>query len=154
MHSQLQAAAVRCRQQRCELTLLLVEIDAFDQQLLTLGPNANERLRPWLAALCATLDANDVTLIQVADARWAILIPNCDRKSAVDRAGELMSNRERTFARLAHGEAMTPTLSVGAATLAAVPANFSSEHLWDSAERCLYAARTAGGGMTKSIEIY
>jgi hypothetical protein len=47
----------------------------------------------------------------------------------------------------------TSTLSAGVATVAAVPKNFEPWKLVESAERCLYAARSCNASAVKSIEI-
>jgi hypothetical protein len=47
----------------------------------------------------------------------------------------------------------TATLSAGVATVAAVPKNFDPWRLVESAERCLYAARSCNTSVVKSIEI-
>jgi hypothetical protein len=56
-----------------------------------------------------------------------------------------------------HDEATTAihaaTLSAGVATVAAVPKNFDPWRLVESAERCLYAARSCNTNTVKSIEI-
>ncbi|MCA9247469.1 MAG: HDOD domain-containing protein [Planctomycetales bacterium] len=149
----LKALAARCRQDRCELTLLMVEIDQFEQSLLTLGTRGLDVLRNWMEATTESLEHADASALQVDDSRWAVLIPDCDRQSAVALAGELMLAREDAFTLCTSGSAAPPTLSIGAATLSAVPKNFAPEAILESAERCLYGARSAGGGTVKSIEI-
>jgi len=132
----------------------LVEIDDYEQQLILLSPHGCERLQAWIGDQCRALGHIEATVVQINESRWAILIPNCDRKSAVRRGGELLAARKESLADSMWGELPRPTLSIGAATLAAVSTNFSPTALVESAERCLYGASVAGGGMVKSIEIY
>ena len=47
----------------------------------------------------------------------------------------------------------TATISAVVATFAAVPKNFDPWRLVESAERCLYAARSCNTNTVKSIEI-
>jgi GGDEF domain-containing protein len=154
LHGRLIAAASDCRQRRCELTLLLVEIDQYTSQLAVLGSKVSDPLQSWIGDSCTALLPLEARALHICDSRWAILISDCDRKMAVRAANDLMASRETTFARYGLSTLPAPTLSIGAATLAAVPKNFSPQDILDSAERCLYAAQSAGGGMVKSIEIY
>ena len=51
-------------------------------------------------------------------------------------------------------EAAVPKLSIGSATVAVPPKNFSARALIESARRCLHAAQSSRNSAMKSIEVY
>jgi HD-like signal output (HDOD) protein/GGDEF domain-containing protein len=147
-------AVADCRMRRCELSLLLVEIDRFEEWLAARGPQGAELLVRLLHAACQSVDQADKTVLQTGEAHFSLLLPECDRRVAVQFGRELV-HRMRDLSR-ACGTSSTPkiTLSVGAATVAIPPKNFPPDDLIESAERCLYGAQSCGGNSVKSIEIY
>jgi GGDEF domain-containing protein len=147
-------AVVECRARRCELSLLLVEIDRFEEWLAARGPQGAELLVRLLHAACQSVDQAEKTVLQTGEAQFSLLLPDCDRRPAVQFGRELV-HRMRNLSR-ACGSDSSPkvTLSVGAATVAVPPKNFPSDELIGSVERCLYGAQSCGGNSVKSIEIY
>lgn len=145
----LSAAATACRQVRRELSLLLLEIDWYNELLVTRGIVGLAEIAEGLETECRAADPTGPGPQQLTDARWALILPGSDRTEASDTAHDLL----RRMRELAAG-AMPFSVSIGLAT-AAVPAkNFNPSDLIGSAERCLSTAQLSGGNCVKTIEIY
>jgi GGDEF domain-containing protein len=83
-----------------------------------------------------------------------LLLAGCDRQDAVEIGQNLLAAMRR-FAVPRPGEVRpSVTVSVGIAAIAMPTRSFAPADLVESAERCLHAARLAGGNALKSIEIY
>ena len=106
-----------------------------------------------LVSVARAADHADFFVSQIDDGGWAVVLPNCDRQNALALAHRWQSETSNYFARSSRDALPPVALSIGAATLAAVPINFSAERLLEAAERCLYGARSSGGGTVKSIEL-
>lgn len=148
----LQVTLQACRQQRLPLTLLLAEVDYFDQWILTCGKEATLALMRRLEELfAARLDPGSASL-HVGDGRFALLLANCDRQDSIVTARELQRTARRASESL---EALGPTLSIsiGLASLDVPPKNFPAQELISAASRCLSGAHLAGGDTLKSIEL-
>ncbi|MFO0897920.1 MAG: HDOD domain-containing protein [Pirellulales bacterium] len=147
----LSAALNQCRQQRAPLSFLLVEIDRYEDLVFCCGPDAAARLAQHVEELCEASDLPGAACLPAGEARFAVILPRCDRDQAVDLGDELVHGAQR-------GSWLTEptpvTLSVGAATVPIVPRNFSGEQLLQAAERCLGTARLTGGNSLKSIGVY
>ena len=98
--------------------------------------------------------ANQVEMLSITAVQLAAVLPDCERRQAVAIANEVLAE----FGELAEIEADVPqavhtaAVSAGVATVAAVPKNFDPWRLVESAERCLYAARSCNTNTVKSIE--
>ena len=82
------------------------------------------------------------------------MLPGFERRQAVALANEVLA--ECVEARPRGDDTQTiraVTVSAGVATVAAVPKNFDPWRLVESAERCLYAARSCNTNTVKSIEV-
>lgn len=146
----LEMAVAACRQARRPLSLLVAEIDHYADIALTGGLEQLEATRLEIDACCRAIDHPHAGCFEIGDGRFAVIFLDCDRQQAVRLAGELLAQ-----ARLRTGPGAAPlSVSVGAATVALPPRNFPPGDLFNSAARCLSAARMAGGNMLKSIEIY
>jgi GGDEF domain-containing protein len=147
------ATIERCRSQRCPLSLVLATIDDFSDVLVDLGPERGEDLVRWLARQCRGLVEDSDNMIAVGEARFAILFENCDRLAAAASGWHLL-DAVRRFVRQSITMASRPIkISLGVATVALPPRNFSERQLVEAARRCLQAAQTSGGDTVKSIEI-
>ena len=152
---QLSAAVPLCRARRQELSLLLVESNC---------PNVLAT-----ADKDATLAACGRRSSDVVPDRTATATSKCCRSPRCSwrRSCRIASGGRRwrwptkcspSSATLAEQDDAPPavhtaTLSAGVATVAAVPKNFDPWRLVESAERCLYAARSCNTNAVKSIEI-
>jgi HD-like signal output (HDOD) protein/GGDEF domain-containing protein len=147
LSAKITAAGVLCRQKRQELSLLLVEIDSFHEIIVLQGPLEAERVRETLFEICRTTDAIGQIPLELTDARFAVVLPGCDRTAAAD-AGHVLLRQARNSAR------GPITVSIGASTVAVPAKNFDPVELVQSAERCLRACQLSGGNCFKSIEAY
>ena len=111
-------------------------------------------IKQSLQEIGRTYDVGEVAVLSITAVQLAVVLPDCERRQAVALANEAIAH----VASLAEGEnatqtVHTATLSAGVATVAAVPKNFDPWRLVESAERCLYAARSCSNNAVKSIEI-
>ena len=158
LHAAVSAAGSVCRQQRCALSLLLVEIDRFDELTYTHGPRFTRQLSRTIRAVCQGLNHAGAVMISLDPLRSAVVLPNCDRPDAVQYGELLVRTAPALFGPKEDGMVASSantavTLSVGAATLSLPAKNFTPDELLERTERCLYAARACGGNSLKSIEI-
>lgn len=151
---QLTAAVNSCRQSRCALSLLLVAINDTEDLVLTRGVDGFGKLRRFLGTTCRNLEHPNMTCLSQGEAGFVLILPDCDRSSAV-RLGNLLIDGMRRLSTLGDRDHRTTlTLSVGVATVSLPPKNFPARDLLAAADRCLYGSRASGGGVVKSIEIY
>jgi HD-like signal output (HDOD) protein/GGDEF domain-containing protein len=144
----LQFHVANCRQSRQPISLLLAELDGLDAIIASLGPVAANQLVHELHRICHRYESDGGEVLQIAEARFAVLLPGCDRVEGA-RFGNALIDAAREL-----DSAVSSTLSVGLASVALPPKNFRSENLLVSAERCLVGAQLSGGGVLKSLEIY
>ena len=152
--SDVEDAVAACRQSRCALSLLLVEIRDFDRMAQTRGAEAAERLRWLLEAFCERLAHPEQVCLSFGDAGNALILPDCDRRQVVELGNQLHANA-RQLETIRPDKSEQPfMLNSGAATVSLPPKNFPPKDLIAAADRCLYGSRASGGGIVKSIEIY
>lgn len=147
----LAAAATACRQARCDLSLLLVEIDRYSELVFAEGERGAREVWRILEAACQALDHPGAYWLQIKETCLALVLPDCDRRGAVELGNELLRQVRNASGG---GSAFSATISVAACTAAVPPRNFLPRGLVQRAERCLYAAQASGGNCLKSIEIY
>jgi hypothetical protein len=150
----LTAAATRCRERRQELSLLVAEPHVFDIHSDPMAKPAAQQTKRALMDACRGLEANKFSMIELSDLRTAVVLLDCDRRGALAIAHQAIDqmNVESELAAEADGGIAT-TLSVGVATVSAVPKNFDPSRVVEKAMRCLSAARTSGTSSVKSIEV-
>jgi HD-like signal output (HDOD) protein len=146
-----------CRARRLELSLLLIESHAGT--VLGLADSAvAAQIRRALEEECRAYGVADVQLISITAAQLAAVLPDCERRQAIALANEVLSQ----FVEIPLGSTSkqdvpqvvsTVMASAGVATVAAIPKNFDPWRLVESAERCLYAARSCNTNTVKSIEM-
>jgi GGDEF domain-containing protein len=150
---QLSAAVPLSRARRQELSLLLVESQRAD----LLGAESRDLtplVRSALAEVCRDHGRTNVEVVPITASQMAAIIPNCERRGAIAVANDVIAQVAASAAKdLAPPSAHTFTLSAGVATVIAVSKNFDPWRLVESAERCLYAARSCNTNAVKSIEI-
>jgi GGDEF domain-containing protein len=146
-------AIERCRSLRCPLSLVLATVDNFSEVLIDLGPDQAEDLVRWLGHQCRILGGDGENIVPLGEARIGLLIEDCDRLAAAAFAWRLL-DAARRYVRQALCDAARPIkISLGVATVALPPRNFSERQLIEAARRCLQAAQTSGGDTVKSIEM-
>ncbi len=148
----LQRAMAACRNQQCELSLVLLEVDDYDHLLVMQGPDRTGRLMAAIKHAAEQLSDVLCECVLVSDTRCAVVLPECDRQQAVRLARTFLDAMPMWL--LDRGEVDTMiTCSAGAATLAIVTRSSRCEDLMDAADRCLFAARRSGGSVVKSIDV-
>jgi HD-like signal output (HDOD) protein/GGDEF domain-containing protein len=148
--SKIAAAVAQCRISRCSLSLVLAEMDRVDDLIAARGIEGFKRLLKIMRDACVSVAYPDMVCMSHGEAGFAIVLPDCERRKAVEIAGDLLhclSNAREVGARAA-------TLSIGVATVAMPPKNFPPSDLFSTASRCLYGSHASGGGVIKSLEIY
>lgn len=153
LSGRLAALAAACRQHRWPLSLLLVQVDNVSDAVFQRGAAEGLRLSDRVGELCAALDCPGAVSLTVAESRFAVILPNCDRVRAVSLANGLVSAVGGLDAE--HPTHDQPRLGVsgGVASVSQLPKNFPISELVTRADRCLFAAQACGGGLVKSIEI-
>ena len=147
-------AAVVCRQSRCPLSLLLVELGGADELVLTHGLQGFRQLRSALEKACRSVDHEPATCLPHGEAGFAVILAGCDRQLAVRLGNQLIEQMARGTAVTGTGKHSGPAVGVGAATVCMPPKNFPAKDLLLAANRCVYGSHASGGGGGKSIEIY
>lgn len=146
----LNVAVAACRQTRRALSLLLIEIDNYENVVFSHGTQRAASYVRKLEETCRSLDQPGASFIETREARFGLVLPDCDRLEAVRIGNQVVSAMRQSA--LADVDAVT--VSVGASTVSMPPKNFAADLLVESADRCLYGARSSGGNSVKSIEIY
>jgi HD-like signal output (HDOD) protein len=148
------AAASRCRDQRQELSLVVVEPNVDHIHSDSNAETAGQQVRCALRSACSGLHRKRVTLVPLSEQRIAAILPGCERRAAIGVAQSVLSESANASSATSYGDGELATpLSVGVATASVVPRNFDPMHMIDSALRCLSAARTCGISTVKSIEV-
>jgi HD-like signal output (HDOD) protein/GGDEF domain-containing protein len=148
------AAVATCRQARRSLSLLVVELDQYDDLLIACGRQATERLAEELGNECRQIEHRGAVVMQSRDMQYTVILPDCDRRQAIDVSNELVARVRDTVSSSAGNSATIATVSIGVASVVLPPKNFPAAELMRAAERCLGGARLSGGNAVKSIEIY
>jgi HD-like signal output (HDOD) protein/GGDEF domain-containing protein len=142
-------AIAACRQSRKPLTVLLVELDRFDDLAFSAGPHGAARYMEIVSALCRGIDHPIAQTLPANEGQCAVLLPYCDRQEATDISRELLREMQRIAAT--SGGALDTSISIGAATVILPAKNYEAAELLEAADRCLYAAKASGGNTVKSI---
>jgi HD-like signal output (HDOD) protein len=131
LHRQLNLAVAIARDSRRPLSLLLAEVADSDVSVV--------------ARLCQAADQPHSMVVLEGESRLAILLPDCERHTAVALAQQLLREARRL--------PKTPRLGLGIATATVVNKHFAPQVLLDAATRCLGAAQLSGGNTLKSIDV-
>jgi hypothetical protein len=150
-----------CRVRRHELSLLLIEsgtinMIAFPEEDVT------SMIRQALVDECQACGIANVQLLSITACQIAAILPGCERRQAIALANEVLSQfievAPKTGSKSASKQdapqvVQTVNVSAGVATATSIPKNFDPWRLVESAERCLYAARSCNTNTVKSIEM-
>ena len=151
--SRIDTAISECRQTRCALSFVLMEMQENISRAA--GPRESgpshlaERLQETLEELA--LHADDV--ISLGPTQWAVMLCGFDKSRTVDAAKHLMSETREWSQQVKDSSRPVFNMSVGIASLALPPKNFPPEEMLDAAERCLKAAQSMGNDGVKSIDL-
>ena len=139
------AAITTCRARQHELSLVLLEIDDYAQLLVGEGLTRTLQVVAAVPQGISLLCDIPCECLLIGDARYAILLPDCDRRQAVAVARTLVDHLPDWL--LDQGILATPIASTaGVATLAVPTRNSRPEDLIDAADRCLFAAKSSRSG--------
>jgi len=152
--SRLATAVAACRQSRCPLSLLLVQLDRTDELILTRGVDGFQRLLRFLRTVCESIDHPTRTCTPSGEAGFALILPDCERSQAIQTGNQLIGQFRRLAPGSGDAERRAVSISVGLATVSLPPKNFPARDLFTAADRCLYGSAASGGNVLKSIEIY
>ena len=150
----LEAVVAACRQSRCPLSLLLVELSNADELVLKIGLEGVHEACRAVESLCRHVDQRYSLCLPHGDFAFALILADCDRQTAVRLGNQLIRQVGRSPSANPPDGHWTAQVSVGVATVALPPRNFPAHDLIDGASRCLYGSHASGGGVVKSIEIY
>src|SRR4029077_2572624 len=102
---------------------------------------------------CGRIDHSRLIQMPVREARFVLLLPNCDRPAAGEFGHQLLDEIRRLAPSQTDATRVRLGVSVGVATVAMPAKNFSPSELLESAERCLHGAQLSGGNTIKSIDV-
>lgn len=143
-------AAAACRQARCPMSLMLVEMNEPESLALALGRHGFLETRSRIGQACRELEHLQRACLPYGEVGFVVILSDCERRTAVHLGQSLIEAVRRQSS--AGGPPVG--VSVGVASVSLPPVNFDPELMLESADRCLYGARSSGGAMVKSIEIY
>ncbi len=146
-------AMTNCRRQRQPLSLMLAQLDHFDNWILTQGVEGTKSLIARLEAVLGRAVEGVSVPEHLGDGLFAMVAEDCDRPEAVAAAREIQRHVSRWSQPKAEAAGEPLTLSLGLASLSAVPKNFPSGELLETAHRCLVGAQLSGGDTVKSIDL-
>ena len=152
--AKLEAAVASCRISRCAVSFVLVELDRVDDLIVTRGIQGFQRLMKMLRNACWAAGHPGMACIPHGEAGFAIILPDCERRKAVEIGDELIQAISRVTPVGLDRGSRAASLSVGVASVAMPPKNFPPSDLFTTASRCLYGSHASGGGVVKSLEIY
>ena len=143
-------AAAACRQARCPMSIMLVEMNGPESLALTLGRHGFLQVRSRIGEACRDIEHEQRACLPYSETGFLVILSDCERQSAV-RLGQGLIQTVR-----AQTTAGGPPIgvSIGVASVSLPPVNFDPKLMLESADRCLYGAMSSGGMMVKSIEIY
>jgi HD-like signal output (HDOD) protein/GGDEF domain-containing protein len=150
LFADLSTAILACRQIRCGVSLLLANVDRWEEVVRLLGESAAHAWHRQLITLCRQSEIPGANCYELRPGRVAIVLPNCDREASLAWAHELL-----TLVRARNVDEIEPqfSISLGLATVALPPRNFAPQQLLEAAQRCLFAAQRSRN-CVKSVEVY
>lgn len=151
--ARLRVAVSACRQIRSALSLLLIEIDRYDELTFQGGDTMSASVVLRLESLCRGLEHPGLMCQRMREARFGVILPKCDRRQAVEIGNQLRLRLRNSVASARELAAGPLTISIGISAVNVPPRNFASEDLVESADRCLRGVASSGGDGLKSIEL-
>lgn len=141
-----------CRHSRCPLSLISIGITDLSGLVATHGPTVAATLQQLIPALANRVIPGSDACLTLAEGRFALIVPDCERQEAVALSRRLIETASR-YPVGRGGGGIGPALSVGVATVALPSPNLPPHCLIDAAHRCLETARRGGGALVKSINV-
>ncbi len=144
-------AARLARQRRTSVGLLLFEIENYSALESQPGPVDASTIEAALQARVSQMVAPELPVHPTGDGRIASVLVDRDRLDVVSDARQILCSFDRQVRSAAPN--VSAPLSAGIAIVNVPSRDFCPAQLIEAAERCLYAARCAGGETVKSIEL-
>ncbi|MBV8781009.1 MAG: diguanylate cyclase [Phycisphaerae bacterium] len=131
----------KCRQEKQDLTILAIDVDRFKQLNDTLGHAAGDALLKSIGQILRSGVREGDVAIRTGGDEFIVLLPGCPlgpARALGGRLAGLVDGLARTL-----GTSHPPGLSVGAATLADLPARSNSQQLLIAADKDLYTIKSS-----------
>jgi GGDEF domain-containing protein len=151
--AQLTLEVAACRKARCPLSLMVLEIDRYNELLAKIGPQEAARLVQFVGLICGQLELPRMAQLRTSENRIAIVLPDYDRSAAVEAAYRVLDAVRRLNHRQPAAARAQLSVSLGVATAPMPAKNFAPHLLLESANRCLHAAQVPSGNAVKSIDV-
>ncbi len=129
---------------------MLVEMNEPGSLALALGRHGFLEVRERIGRACRDIEHQQRVCLPYGEVGFVVILSDCERQTAVHLGQSLI----QAVRRQSHAGGPPIGVSVGVASAGLPPVNFDPELMLESADRCLYGARSSGGTMVKSIEIY
>ncbi|MGE3407940.1 MAG: HDOD domain-containing protein, partial [Pirellulales bacterium] len=129
-------AAAICRQRRQPMSVLLVELDSYENLVFSLGSAQAQRILSKIDAASLSLDLSHVTRVEIGEGLFALLLPGTDRQRAA-RAGSDLIEALRAWPATKLQQRALLRLNVGVASVPLPPSNFNARDFIAAAQRCL-----------------
>lgn len=141
-----------CRARRQELSLILLEIENHENLLLIHGGQHMSRVGACIKQAFQSLADTPCECVSVSDARVAVVLPGCERQQAVNLARSF-NRAVPTWLCEKYKIDTVLAFSTGISALSLPTRSSQPQDLIDAADRCLFAAKRAGGNVVKSIDV-
>ncbi len=151
--ARVQLGIADCRQAREPLSLILIELDRFNDLAKLVGASESRRLVQLVNLLCGRIEHPGLVQLQTSASSFALILSNCDRPTASEIGQHLLREVRRLCEKHSDLAGARLSVSVGVATIAMPAKNFSPSSLIESARRCLNAAQLSGGNSVKTIDV-
>ncbi|MFW6171370.1 MAG: HDOD domain-containing protein [Planctomycetota bacterium] len=152
LEGRVMAALSVCRARHQELSVILLEIDNPENPVLVHGVERIRRVSVRMKQAVQSLADTPCECVAAGNARIAVVLPGCERQQAVSLARSF--NRAVPAWLRQQGEIdVVLSFSAGIAALAMATRSSQPKDLIDAADRCLFAAKRAGGNAVKSIDV-
>jgi GGDEF domain-containing protein len=143
-----------CRQSRLPMSLVLVQLDDFENLTARYGQRPVAKLVQDIRSLIhdASEAYDNVAIEAVSACRLSLILTDADRQQAIAVARQVLDG-VRNWSDATPPGSRPLSVSIGLASLSMPPRNFQAADLLQAAERCLNGAGLSGGNSVKSIEI-
>ena len=150
----LSAAVATCRRRRQPLSLLILEVDEFEELVFQSGGALAAGFTSGLRAGVELFLEGGQTALISGEAQLALLLAGDDRLEAVATARRILDEARSGHLVAQNGVGQPISMSIGIASVALPAKNFPAEDLQEAALRCLSAVQSCGGDNVKSIDVY
>jgi len=160
--SRVTMVVTKCREQRQSVCLLQLEPSCDNKHGSSHGskytPNAAAALKQIVVDVANEYDIEPQHILPAGGCGYLILLADFERRKAVSLGKEISNafnvQRDTESHEPLGASDSAATLKGGVAFLPVVPKAFEPQRLLSAVQGCLAAARSAGGGSIKSIEVF